>query len=201
MTRFRRAVRDRSSRSSPWCTWAPLPGTPLHDEGRGVEGIIADARADLRALQAAGFDAVMFGNENDRPYELQVDVASTATMALRHRSAAGRDQRAVRRERAVGSAAPRWPSQRPRARASCARSSPALYASDMGLWVPDAAAATRYARRHRGGGRGEALQHLSRVRPLARCAAACPTGRVLRSSPPCRTPSWSRARSPASPRP
>ena len=58
-----------------------LPGTPLHDEARGVEGIIADARADLRALQAAGFDAVMFGNENDRPYELQVDVAATATMA------------------------------------------------------------------------------------------------------------------------
>ena len=58
-----------------------MPGTPLYDAARGVEGIIADARADLRALQAAGFDAVMFGNENDRPYELQVDVASTATMA------------------------------------------------------------------------------------------------------------------------
>ncbi len=53
-----------------------LPGTPLHDESRGVEGILADARADLAALQAAGFDAVMFGNENDRPYELNVNVAS-----------------------------------------------------------------------------------------------------------------------------
>ncbi|MEO6298002.1 MAG: BtpA/SgcQ family protein, partial [Paracoccaceae bacterium] len=31
--------------------------------------------------QAAGFDAVMFGNENDRPYEFKVDTASTATMA------------------------------------------------------------------------------------------------------------------------
>ena len=58
-----------------------LPGTPLHDAARGVEGIIADARADLMALQAAGVDAVMFGNENDRPYELKVDTASTATMA------------------------------------------------------------------------------------------------------------------------
>ena len=26
-------------------------------------------------------DAVMFGNENDRPYEIKVDAASTATMA------------------------------------------------------------------------------------------------------------------------
>jgi predicted TIM-barrel enzyme len=51
------------------------PGTPLHDPARGVEGILAAARADLRALQAAGFDAVMFGNENDRPYELKVDTA------------------------------------------------------------------------------------------------------------------------------
>ena len=39
------------------------------------------ARKDLKALQAAGFDAVMFGNENHRPYELKADVASSATMA------------------------------------------------------------------------------------------------------------------------
>ena len=36
------------------------PGAPLYDADRGVEGILANARADLRALQAAGFDAVMF---------------------------------------------------------------------------------------------------------------------------------------------
>ncbi len=58
-----------------------LPGTPLHDAAGGVEGILAAAAADLAALQAAGVDAVMFGNENDRPYELKVDTASTATMA------------------------------------------------------------------------------------------------------------------------
>ena len=28
-----------------------MPGTPLHDSDRGVEGIIADARADLGALR------------------------------------------------------------------------------------------------------------------------------------------------------
>jgi membrane complex biogenesis BtpA family protein len=55
-----------------------LPGTPLFDPG---VDLVAAARADLRALQDAGFDAVMFGNENDRPYEFDVDTASTATMA------------------------------------------------------------------------------------------------------------------------
>ena len=57
------------------------PGTPLYDAERGIDGILAAARADLHALQAAGFDAVMFGNENDRPYELKVDPATSTTMA------------------------------------------------------------------------------------------------------------------------
>ena len=58
-----------------------LPGSPLYDGDAGPEGLLEGARADLAALQAAGFDAVMFGNENDRPYEFDVDRASTATMA------------------------------------------------------------------------------------------------------------------------
>ena len=58
-----------------------LPGAPLHDHSEGVDGLIESARADLAVLCSAGFDAVMFGNENDRPYELEVDSASTATMA------------------------------------------------------------------------------------------------------------------------
>ncbi len=58
-----------------------LPGTPLHSETGGLEELTSAARADLNALQDAGFDAVMFGNENDRPYELRVDAASTAAMA------------------------------------------------------------------------------------------------------------------------
>lgn len=58
-----------------------LPGTPLYDADAGVEGPFSSALSDLRALQSAGFDAVLFGNENDGPYELNVDLASTATMA------------------------------------------------------------------------------------------------------------------------
>ncbi|MBW8617723.1 MAG: SgcQ protein, partial [Hyphomicrobiales bacterium] len=59
-----------------------LPGSPLYDSEGGLERLIADARKDLTALQNAGVDAVMFGNENDRPYEFKVDTASTATMAF-----------------------------------------------------------------------------------------------------------------------
>ncbi len=55
-----------------------MPGTPLFDPSLDL---VAAARADLVALQNAGFDAVMFGNENDRPYEFSVDTATTATMA------------------------------------------------------------------------------------------------------------------------
>jgi predicted TIM-barrel enzyme len=56
-----------------------LPGTPLYDP---TFDLLAGVRDDLLALQNAGFDAVMFGNENDRPYEFNVDTASVATMKL-----------------------------------------------------------------------------------------------------------------------
>ncbi|MCB1486381.1 MAG: SgcQ protein, partial [Bauldia sp.] len=38
-----------------------LPGSPLHDASRGLEGLVEGAARDLDALQKAGFDAVMFG--------------------------------------------------------------------------------------------------------------------------------------------
>ena len=58
-----------------------LPGTPHYKQDEGLEVIVKNAHKDLTALQNAGVDAVMFGNENDRPYEFTVDAASTATMA------------------------------------------------------------------------------------------------------------------------
>jgi len=120
-----------------------LPGTPLHDAGAGVEGIVAAARADLAALQAAGFDAVMFGNENDRPYELAVDPASTATMAY----VIGRLRPEITVPFGVNVL---WD---PMATVALAAATGAAfareiltgaYASDMGLWVPDAGRALRY---------------------------------------------------------
>jgi hypothetical protein len=119
-----------------------MPGAPLHDAARGVEGIIADARADLAALQAAGFDAVMFGNENDRPYELRVDTASTATMAY----VIGRLRDEVTLPFGVNVL---WDPQATMALAAATGAAfvreifAGTYASDMGLWSPDAGAAVR----------------------------------------------------------
>jgi uncharacterized protein len=53
-----------------------LPGSPLHDAEKGLDGLVGGAAKDLAALQKTGFDAVMFGNENDRPYEFAVDRAA-----------------------------------------------------------------------------------------------------------------------------
>ena len=100
------------------------PGAPLHDAERGIDGLIADARADIDALQAAGVDAVMFGNEHDRPYELDVDVAATATMA--YVIGRVRDQLTVPfGVNVLWDPARPWRSPRPPGRPSCARSSPA----------------------------------------------------------------------------
>ena len=58
-----------------------LPGTPLYDESTGMAGIREWVKRDLDALQSGGIDAVMFCNENDRPYRLDSDFASVAAMA------------------------------------------------------------------------------------------------------------------------
>lgn len=43
--------------------------------------IIDDAISDIGKLQAGGVDAIMFGNENDRPYLLKATTESTAAYA------------------------------------------------------------------------------------------------------------------------
>ncbi|MFM8701138.1 MAG: BtpA/SgcQ family protein [Hyphomicrobiales bacterium] len=120
-----------------------MPGAPLYDAKAGIEGIIAGARKDLAALQAAGVDAVMFGNENDRPYEFKVDAASTATMAY----AIG----ALRSEIGVPFGVNvLWDPMSTMALAAATGASfvreimTGTYASDMGPWMPDAGAALRY---------------------------------------------------------
>lgn len=59
----------------------PLPGTPLYDGDGGLDRIRASVFEDLEALQAGGIDAVMFGNEGDRPYQLEAGFETVATMA------------------------------------------------------------------------------------------------------------------------
>jgi membrane complex biogenesis BtpA family protein len=123
-----------------------LPGAPLYDERAGPEGLVANAAKDLDALQEAGFDAVMFGNENDRPYELKVDTASTAAMAfvigrLRHRITVPFGVNVL------------WDARSSIALAAATGASfmreimTGSYASDMGPWTPDAGSAVRYRNR------------------------------------------------------
>ena len=57
---------------------AALPGTPLYDASRGIAGIIDDLHRDVEILVEGGFDAILFCNENDRPYELQASLSSAA---------------------------------------------------------------------------------------------------------------------------
>jgi uncharacterized protein len=120
-----------------------LPGSPLHDGEGGIEALVEGVTRDLDALQAAGFDAIMFGNENDRPYEFAVDTASTATMAY-----------------VIGRVRPRievpfgvnvlWDPMSTVALAAATGASfvreifTGTYASDMGPWTPDAGKAMRY---------------------------------------------------------
>lgn len=59
----------------------PLPGTPLFDGDAGIDGIRASVLADLEALQDGGIDAVLFGNEGDRPYLAEAGMETVATMA------------------------------------------------------------------------------------------------------------------------
>ena len=123
-----------------------MPGTPLHDGAGGVEAILKGAEADLAALQAAGVDAVMFGNENDRPYELKVDTASTATMAY----VIGRLRDRITVPFGVNVL---WDPMATMALAAATGAAfvreifTGTYASDMGLWAPDAGAARRYGAR------------------------------------------------------
>jgi uncharacterized protein len=57
-----------------------LPGTPLYDASGGMQAIRDWAKRDLEALQSGGIDAVMFCNENDRPYRLDADMASATAL-------------------------------------------------------------------------------------------------------------------------
>jgi len=123
-----------------------LPGSPLHDEKGGIEAIVAAARKDLAALEAAGFDAIMFGNENDRPYELEVDAASTAAMAY----VIGCLRSEITRPFGVNVL---WDPMATMALAAATGAAfvreifTGVYASDMGVWSPDAGKAIRYRNR------------------------------------------------------
>ena len=122
-----------------------LPGAPLYDADGGVDRLIENVILDVEKLQAGGVDAIMFGNENDRPYELTGSIESIAAMTA-----------------VVSAVKPMlkvpfgvnylWDPYATVAIASVTGASFAreiftgLFASDMGLWEPNAAKALRLRR-------------------------------------------------------
>ncbi len=123
----------------------PLPGTPLYDSRRGIDGLIESVRADLRVLLEAGVDAVIFCNEGDRPYSLEAgyDGVGVMTRVVTELRPTDRpfgvdylwDARAAL---AIGVAT---------GAAFMREVATGVYESDMGLWNTDAAGLLRERRR------------------------------------------------------
>jgi uncharacterized protein len=120
----------------------PLPGSPLYDKDKGIDGNVEAVIRDVEALQAGGVDAIMFGNEGDRPYLTKASAETLAAMAV----IIARVREHVKVPFGVNYL---WD---PVASVALAHATGAkfvreiftgVYESDMGLWVPDAASAVR----------------------------------------------------------
>jgi membrane complex biogenesis BtpA family protein len=119
-----------------------LPGAPAYDPNGGVDKLAADVLSDIRKLQAGGIDAIMFGNEFDRPYQLKASAEGVAAMTA--------VIQAVKPEITVPFGVNYlWD---PAASVAIAVATGAqfvreiftgVFASDMGLWAPDCATAAR----------------------------------------------------------
>lgn len=120
-----------------------LPGSPLYNKESGITGLIKEAKKDLEALQTAKFDAIMFGNENDRPYQLKVDTASTAAAAY----IIGELKRDIKIPFGVDML---WDPMATIALGTATKANfvreifTGTYSSDMGIWAPNAGEALRY---------------------------------------------------------
>jgi membrane complex biogenesis BtpA family protein len=119
-----------------------LPGSPLYDPRGGLAKLIDDVGRDIEKLQAGGVDAIMFGNENDRPYVFKAPPEGLAAMtavvqALRPALTVPFGVNYLwdpTASVAIGVATG----------ASFVREIfTGLFASDMGLWQPDCAAPSR----------------------------------------------------------
>jgi len=121
-----------------------LPGTPRYDAEAGIEGILERVREDVQHLLAGGVDAIMFCNEDDRPYSFRADFEAVAVMA---RVIA--EVRPTDRPFGVDFL---WDPRAPLAIAQATGATfirevvTGVYESDMGLWAPDAAELYRYRR-------------------------------------------------------
>lgn len=121
-----------------------LPGTPRYDHTLGIDGMIERMRVDLNHLLNGGVDAVMFCNEDDRPYTFHADFEAVAVMTR-----VITELRPTDRPFGVDFL---WDAKAPLAIAKATGAAfmrevvTGVYESDMGIWAPDAAALYRYRR-------------------------------------------------------
>src|SRR5437763_4937327 len=119
-----------------------LPGAPLYDRISGVNRLIDDVAGDIERLQEGGVDAIMFGNPNERPYVLKAPVESVAAFARLIEAV----KPALRVPFGVNYL---WDPEASVALGAVLGASfvreifTGLFASDMGLWQPDCAKASR----------------------------------------------------------
>ena len=119
-----------------------LPGSPLYDSAGGLDRLIEGVIRDVGHLQAGGVDAILFGNENDRPYVFKAGPEGVAAMTA--------VVQAVKPFLSVPFGVNYlWD---PIASVAIGAATGAkfvreiftgVFASDMGLWQPDCAAASR----------------------------------------------------------
>jgi uncharacterized protein len=57
-----------------------LPGTPRYNQQGGMEYLIDQVRPDVEHLVQGGVNAIMFSNEDDRPYVLKAGIEQIAAM-------------------------------------------------------------------------------------------------------------------------
>jgi membrane complex biogenesis BtpA family protein len=80
MSRFRSIFPDVSKPLIAMAHVPPLPGTPLYDASAGVNGLIHHVQRETEKLLEGGFDAILFCNEGDRPYQLRAGLEASAVM-------------------------------------------------------------------------------------------------------------------------
>lgn len=121
-----------------------LPGTPRYDEQGGVDALVAWVRRDVEKLVAAGVDAILFCNEDDRPYTFHVGQESVAAMT--------RVVTECRPAKLPFGVDLMWDANAAMAVAASTGAAfirevvTGTYESDMGFWSPDAAGLLRYRR-------------------------------------------------------
>jgi membrane complex biogenesis BtpA family protein len=121
-----------------------LPGTPRYDVAAGIDTMIKKMEPDIRHLRDGGVDAIMFCNEDDRPYVFHAGCEQVAAMT-----------------RIITELRPRgfpfgvdflWDPEAALCIAAATGASfvrevfTGVYEADMGLWSPDAGALLRLRR-------------------------------------------------------